>query len=154
MKKLFAFLFIPILAPSAFTQNKAASQPATTVPGAEVAWQPAMLNTMDGTNSFDGVEAYYALTTCTGTEMVLVKIVNHNTYTIKAEWRDLILTQADKQLFRSNQKNFVVLAPKSLASGSCSGNAVQLTLRLSDFGTDAKNFKIFGTSEFDFNAVH
>lgn len=144
MKKLFTLFFSILffaLVQDSFAQNSAPN------------WQPVWLS-IDGTNSFHEVDAYYALTSCGGVETVLIKLVNHNNFSLKAEWKDMVLTLDDKQVFRSKEKNSILLKANSESAGDCSGNNIQLVVKYSDFAIDKKNFKTFITSEFDFSVIH
>jgi hypothetical protein len=109
---------------------------------------------IDGTNGFSGVQAYFKLTTCNGVEQVQVKLVNNNNYAVRAGWRNFIYTNDGKQLSGRVAQDSVNIAAKSEVKADCGVNTPGLVLKLSDFDTDAANFKTFVTGDFDFVIIH
>jgi hypothetical protein len=145
MKKQFSILFSAFLLLGGLAKAQAPDN-----------WHSMGVNIHDGTNRFSGVEGYCELTTCNGVETVLLKLVNLNAYTVKAAWKDMVLTQDDQRLSRinNNTQDSVTIAPGSQVVGDCSSNNSRLVIKLSDFGTDGANFKNFLTGDFDFVIIH
>jgi len=114
-------------------------------------WQPVALTAGGATNA-NGIEATYELASSGGHDVVIVKLVNHNTYAVKATWKDLIITKNGQNLSGNNTQESVTIAPKIRASDDL-GNTVQVTVKLSDFQTNATNFKSFDVSNFDVLSV-
>lgn len=117
-------------------------------------WQMFTLNIHDGTNQVDGVQGFCQVTKCNGTEVVMLKLINLNDYSVKAGWKDLVLTKDDRRLSANVAQDSVTIGPKKEIKGDCTGNTVQLVLKLSDFGTDIDNFKDVIASDFDFVIIH
>jgi hypothetical protein len=109
---------------------------------------------IDGTNGFSGVQAYFKLATCNGVEEVQVKLVNNNNYAVRAGWRNFIYTNDGKQLSGRVAQDSVNIGPKSEVKADCGVNTPGLVLKLSDYDTDAANFKTFVTGDFDFVIIH
>ncbi len=118
-------------------------------------WQLVTLNVHDGTNSWNGVEGYCALTTCNGSPRLLLKLVNNNPYTVRAGWKDCVMIKGDDSRHPGNfVQDSVTIPAKSEISGECGGKHRQLVLDLSDFGTDAEDFNGMVTTDFDFIVIH
>jgi hypothetical protein len=116
-------------------------------------WQPLTLN-INGTNSFDGVEAQYALTSCNNNEFILLQITNHNSYTVKACWKNMVINTEDQKLPYNNTQDSVMIQPNSTVQGQCTGNTGKLVLKLTDFGILKEDFKAFFMNGFDFATIH
>jgi len=114
-------------------------------------WKPLWLST---TNMFKGVEGFFQISACNGTDMVLIKLINHNNFSINSKWKALVITQDGQQHTGKNAQDSLVLAPNSELDGDCSGSKAQLAIKLSDFGTNEGNFKAFMASGFDFEIIH
>ncbi|HXB12368.1 MAG TPA: hypothetical protein VNZ45_10300 [Bacteroidia bacterium] len=114
-------------------------------------WKPLWLST---TNMFKGVEGFYQFSACNGADVLLVKLVNHNNYSVKSNWKALVITQDGQQHSGKNAQDSLVLAPNSELAGDCAGSKAQLSIKLSDFGTNEGNFKAFIASGFDFVIIH
>jgi hypothetical protein len=116
-------------------------------------WHGILLST-DGSNTLNGVKAYYQLTTCDNIEYLFIKLINNNTYTVRAGWKDLIVTKENNRLSGNNAQDSLTIAPHAEIAGDCSGSNPQLVIKLSDFETDALEFKTFLLSRFDFIIIH
>jgi hypothetical protein len=116
-------------------------------------WNGILLST-DGTNGLNGVKAFYKVTTCNNNEVIELKFINTNNYTVKAGWKDIIVTKANNNLSGNDRQDSLTLAPHAEIAGDCSGNNAELTVKLSDFGTDVYDFKTFLASGFDFIVIH
>lgn len=116
-------------------------------------WQGILLST-DGTNALNGVKAYYKVAACNNNEVIMLKFVNTNSYTVKAGWKDMIITKNNNKLTGNNTQDSLTLAPHAEIAGDCSGNNTELTVKLSDFGTDIYDFKTFLATGFDFIIIH
>ena len=144
MKNKFCTLFFAFLLMGGFLKAQSADN-----------WQSMGMNIHDGTNRFSGVEGYCQLTTCNGVETVLLKLVNLNSYAVRAAWKDLILTKDDQRLPGPNTtQDSVTIAPSGQVIGDCSGKNAALVIKLNDFSTDAANFKNIIVSDFDFVIIH
>ncbi len=117
-------------------------------------WQPAQVNVVDGTNSYGSIEVWYSLSGCSGTPTVLLKLVNDNSYPVKVWWKNAVITNDKKSHAGPGEKITLVLKPKSETIGSCNGSIAELQLKLSDFGTDPKNFLRFYTADFGYEEAH
>lgn len=115
-----------------------------------VEWQPVLIS-MDGTNGFQGVDAYYSVSNCVSGDVVFLKLVNNNTYSVKAEWINAIQTKDGKELFGSQVLNKISIAPKSEVKGDCQaqGNTLTLKVNLADYGTKTSNFSTIVGSNFN-----
>jgi len=116
-------------------------------------WQGLYLGSPDGTNSFNGVEAYYTLATCNNTDVILIKLTNHNGYSVKACWQDFVLTNDNKKLSNVSAQDSITIQPQAVVAGDCSGNSGQLVIKLTDFGILKEDFKEFVPAKFDFVIV-
>ena len=118
-------------------------------------WELMTLNANDGTNKVMGVEGYCALTTCNGSPRVMLMLVNKNNYTVKACWKDFVLTKTDEQRHPgANAQDSVIIGANSQVRGDCAENNPHLVLNLSDFGTDADDFSGIITTNFDYVIIH
>ena len=118
-----------------------------------VGWQPLLLNT-DGTTTFDGVEGFYQIITCNSNEEILVMLINHNNYKVKAGWKDFVVAKDEQQLPRSSFQDSITIGPNSELMGECNGKNPQLEMKLTDFGILKEDFQDFVTSNFDFVIIH
>src|ERR1700733_1441095 len=105
-------------------------------------WQPLTLN-INGTNSFDGVESQYVLTSCNNNEFILLELTNHNAYAVKACWKNMVINTEDQKLPYNNTQDSVLIQPNSTVQGQCTGNTDKLVLKLTDFGILKEDFKAF-----------
>ena len=118
-------------------------------------WQTIYL-TPGGGNLMDGVEAYFQLATCNGEQVVYVKFINHNEYSVRLEWFDAIFTQELKWINKDAEENkkSLLIAPKVEAAGKCSGTgSAELIIDLKDFNTDKKEFKRYSAFQLNVLAV-
>src|ERR1017187_9742416 len=106
-------------------------------------WQGLYLGSPDGTNSFNGVEAYYTISTCNNNDVILIRLTNHNAYAVKAGWQDFVMSKDNKKLDRATVQDSVTIQPQSVVAGECAGNSVQLVIKLTDFGILKEDFKEF-----------
>lgn len=114
---------------------------------AQQSWTPVLAN-MDGTNTFKGVEVYYALSTCGNDEVVILKMVNTNAKEVKAQWVTDIITTDDKEHYGNTALVSVKLKANSEVIGNCNTKPVQLVIKLSDFGVAKKDFSTIVASSF------
>jgi hypothetical protein len=110
-------------------------------------WQPLMF--ASGMNSFKGVEGFCTTTNCGGVESILIKWINHNSYPVKAGWKDAVYTLDNRQMNSNTLQDSISLAPNSETAGRCGGDMNQLILKFSYFGTDIKNFNYLIALDFD-----
>lgn len=109
-------------------------------------WNPLWVST---TNRFKGVEGFYQLTTCNGAETVLLKFVNYNPYSVKAVWKDMVVTKTNQQLSGNLPQQSVTIGSNSEVKGDCTSNTIQLVRKLSDFGVTGTNFQALIANNFD-----
>ncbi len=117
-------------------------------------WQGLYLGSPDGTNSFNGVEAYYTISTCNNNDVILIRLTNHNAYAVKAGWQDFVMSKDNKKLDRSTAQDSITIQPQTIVAGDCNGNSVQLVIKLTDFGILKEDFKEFIPAKFDFIIIH
>lgn len=139
MKKIASIFLLSVLSLGIKAQS-------TPTQGADGNWQPVAI-AAGGANTSDGVEVNYLL----GTDVVIVKLVNHSTNPVKVTWKDMIFTK-DGQSLSVNDES-VTIAPKIRVSDD-DGNTVRVTLKLSDFHTNAANFKNFSVADFNVTATN
>lgn len=104
----------------------------------------------------DGVEAYFQLATCNGEQVVYVKFINHNEYSVRLEWFDAVFTQELKWINKDEERNkkSLLIAPKVEAAGKCSGTGnAELIINLKDFIADKKEFKRYSAFQLNVLAV-
>jgi len=109
-------------------------------------WQP--LAFVSGTSTYKGIQAYCMTTTCNGNPVVFIKFVNTNDFSVKAGWKDMIVTKENEQLNGTNLQDSVTIAANSQVAGACSNST--LALKLSDFGTTTADFKYLVAIDFDY----
>lgn len=110
-------------------------------------WQPVLIS-MDGTNGYKGVELYYSLETCNSTDVVKLKLVNTNTFALKAHWITVLVTNSDKELYGKTELVTVQLDANKEYIGTCK-KTDKLTIKLSDYGIKATDLKTMVGSNFD-----
>ncbi len=112
-------------------------------------WQPIFL-LITGDNKMDGIEASFQVNSCNGEDVVYVKFINHNPYTVKLEWFDAIFTQGLKWINKEQEKEkkSLVIAANAEVKGECSDNKYkELVVNLKNFGTDKKDVKRYSSSQ-------
>lgn len=96
-------------------------------------WQPIFL-TPGGGNTVEGVEANFKLATCNGEEVVFIRFINHNEYSVTLEWYDAVYDKEMKFIGRTDEnikKSLKVLAKTEL-KGEC-GAYSELVIKVKDF---------------------
>lgn len=141
MKKITSLVILSMLTLGIKAQNIQTNA----TQGADGNWQPVVLT--GGSNNANGVEASYRLSTSNGNNVVIIKLVNHNTYAVKARWNDIIITKNGQHLSGNNQDS-ATIAPKVRVSDDIP-NTAQVEVKLSDFHIQAPDFKGFTVSGFD-----
>ncbi len=109
-------------------------------------WQPLWLST---TNVFKGIEGFYQLSNCNGSDVVFIKLINHNGFKVKAGWKNVAMDNSGQQKQSASVQDSVTIAPNAQVEGSCTG-AAKLQVKLSDFGITGATFKAFMCSGFDY----
>ena len=112
-----------------------------------VEWTPVLVS-MDGTNTFKGVEMYYSLSNCGGNDVVLVKLINSNAKTVKAQWVNAIVSIDEKEHYGKTKLVSVNLKANSESIGVCNAKPTELVIKLSDYGVSVKDFKTIVGSSF------
>jgi hypothetical protein len=114
-------------------------------------WKPLWLST---TNMFKGIEGFYQSATCNGSEVVLIKLVNHNSYSVKTGWKSMIITNDEQKLYGKTAQDSIIVGSNAEVAGDCSVGNSSLVIKLSDLGAHANNFKAFFASDFDLVVIH
>lgn len=114
-------------------------------------WQPLWLST---SNNFKGIEGYYQVSTCNGSDVVLIKLVNQNNYAVRAGWKDNAIDKNSKFIPSNAIQDSLTLAPNSETVGSCAGNTQNLVVKISSFGITAADFHGLWATNFDYIIVH
>jgi len=108
-----------------------------------------------GTATFNGVEGYYQLTTCNGAPILLLKFVNNNSYSLRAGWRDMIVTKSNSQISGGNLQDSITIAANSTVMGDCNGATPQLFIKMSYFPiSDINDFNYFIALDFGFKKTN
>jgi hypothetical protein len=129
-KYLFSLITISAITVAAFSQER---------------WENGNIRA-DGRTAVDGVEVFYLKTQCQGNDVLFLKLVNHNSYPVKAEWIDSILENDSKWSYSSNEKSKnVTIAASSEVKGSCSGSR-ELIVHLKDLSSNPNLFQYFSAS--------
>lgn len=103
-------------------------------------WRPLWLST---TGYFKGVEGFYQLSGCNGSDVVFIKLINHNSYEIKASWQDLVNNNSN------NHPSSLKIGANLESKGDCTGNNKQLVIKLKDFSISSANFQSLYLKNFD-----
>lgn len=113
-------------------------------------WLPA-LNNVDGTNVFDGVEAFYSFESCGNESYIVIKFINNNSFSVKAIWNhEFVLIDSQSSIIEKD-KSELQIAPASSISGSCNEDLKNLKVKLSDYNINKKNLKTFVANSFELN---
>lgn len=112
-----------------------------------IEWTPILVS-MDGTNTFKGVEAYYTLSNCGGSDVVIIKLKNTNDKTVKAQWVNAIVSADEKEHYGKTKLVSVNLKATSETVGACNAKPTELVVKLSDYGVTLKEFKTIVGSSF------
>jgi len=110
-------------------------------------WTPILVS-MDGTNTFKGVEAYYSLSNCAGSDVLLIKLKNTNDKAVKAQWVNAIVSNDEKEHYGKTKLVSVNLKATSETVGACNAKPTELVVKLSDYGVTLKEFKTIVGSSF------
>jgi len=110
-------------------------------------WTPILVS-MDGTNTFKGVEAYYSLSSCAGSDVLLIKLKNTNDKAVKAQWVNAIVSNDEKEHYGKTKLVSVNLKATSETVGACNAKPTELVVKLSDYGVTLKEFKTIVGSSF------
>lgn len=112
-----------------------------------VEWTPILVS-MDGTNTFKGVEAYYSLSNCGGKDVLIIKLINTNNKAVKAQWVNAIVSNDEKEHYGKTKLVSVNLKATSESVGACNSKPSELIVKLSDYGVTLKEFKTIVGSSF------
>lgn len=112
--------------------------------------------TVSGMNNFGGVEAFYQYVNCDKQDVVLIKFINHNNYSVEIEWNDALFTKELKWV-SNRKKDFrktIILEINETKAGNCSeGGSTQLVVPVHDFIKKPDNFKLFGVKSFKVKSI-
>ena len=136
--KLFAFVFVLFVYRISFAQMTSD-------------WQPIYL-TVGGSNTVNGVSAFFQINICNGADVVYIKFINQNNYPVKLQWYDAVFTQEKKWVNKENpsEKKSLTLNAGSEVKGECSANnSAEVVVPLKDFIDKAENFKRYTASHFE-----
>jgi hypothetical protein len=110
-------------------------------------WTPVLVN-VDGTNTYKGVEMYYSLSNCGGSEVVFLKLVNTNAQAVKAQWVNDVVTNDNAEHYGKTKLVSVSLKPNSEVIGTCDTKIKELSVKLKEFDVEAKDFNTIVGSSF------
>lgn len=110
-------------------------------------WQPVLIS-MDGTNGYKGVEMYYSVEKCNSNDVILLKLVNTNTFALKAHWISVLVTNSDKELYGKTELVTIQLEANKEYIGSCK-KTDKLMIKLNDYGIKGSDLKTMVGSNFD-----
>ena len=105
-------------------------------------WQTIFL-TPGGGNLMDGVEAYFQLSNCNGEDVVYLKFINHNDYSVKLEWFDAACTQQWEWMYKDGEgekKSFFIPAKTEIKGECISTVSTELVVPVKKFVADKKDF--------------
>ena len=118
-------------------------------------WEPVYLQ-VTGANTMDGVDASFRLGKCNNENVVFIKFINHNDYSVKLEWFDAVFTQELKWINKDEErskKNLLIPAGAEV-SGDCSNTvSTVLMINLKSFVADKKEFKRYSSFQLNVLAV-
>ena len=110
-------------------------------------WTPVLVS-MDGTNTYKGVEMYYSLSKCGNKDVVLVKLINTNSNAVKAQWITAVVSNDNKEHYGKTQLVSVNLKANSESVGACNSKPSELVIKLADFGVTSEQFQTIVGSSF------
>jgi len=114
---------------------------------AQTSWAPIGLDVV-GHNTKDGVEASYQLGTCSGLDVVFMKLVNNNNYTITVEWYPAVFTNTLTWIKKETpvDKKSIDINPNAEITGDCSNANPAMMILLTDFPVTVNNFIRYGAT--------
>ncbi len=128
-------------------------------------WQLIGL-TPAGYNIVDGVEALFQINICNGKDIIYVKFINHNTYSVKVEWVDAVFTEEQKWVNKDDvaDKKTLTIPANGEVKGKCANSSTEdlkkegnmnkeLVVYMKNFVADKKDFKLYSASYFKVIAV-
>lgn len=128
-------------------------------------WQLIGL-TPGGYNVLDGVEALFQTNVCDGRDVIYIKFINRNTYSVKVEWADAVFTEQLKWINKDNvaDKKIVTIPANGEVKGECSNSTIEvlkksgnehmeLVIEMKNFVANKKDFKLYSASNFKVIAV-
>jgi len=106
----------------------------------------------DGAKIVKGVEVQSVQSQCDGNDVVFIKMINHNDYEVKFDWKNAMLVN-ESWMDNPNQtvKSSIVIEAKGEVVGSCAGTFTQLVVKVSDFGITLNEMKYFQVTGHDIN---
>lgn len=133
MKKI--HLLVSVFVPVLFLTNISIAQTAAD-------WQLLKLD-IAGHTKIKGVEAYSHSGKCNGEDVVYVKFVNQNEYSVTIKWFDAIQTNEHKWLRKESpsDKKSLTLAASQDVKGDCSAETLtECIINLKDYIDNSNNF--------------
>ena len=125
-------------------------------------WQLIGL-TPGGYNVLEGVEALFQTNVCDGKDVIYIKFINRNTYSVKVEWVYAVFTEELKWINKDNlaDKKTLTIPANGEVKGECSDSATnvlaksgkELVVEMEDFVSNKKDFKLYSASYFKVIAV-
>lgn len=112
-------------------------------------WEPVYLQ-VTGANIIDGVEAFFQTNACNGEDVLCLKFINHNKYSVRLEWFDAVFTQELKWINKdqSENKKSITLPAETEAKGTClNNNYSELTIKVNNFVVGKNDFKRYSASQ-------
>lgn len=125
-------------------------------------WQLIGL-TPAGYNVLDGVEALFQINVCDGKDVIYIKFINRNVYSVKVEWVDAVFTEELKWINKDNvaDKKTLTIPANGEVKGECSNSTTdvlmksgkELVVEMKNFVANKKDFKRYSASFFKVIAV-
>jgi hypothetical protein len=111
-------------------------------------WMP-VLNNYDGTNTNEGIEANYKMSTCNGEAVLLLKFNNTTSKSFKVSWVYFLESNDYQKHYGTVKTSSVVMKANAVVTADCAGAAPDLKVRLSDFGLTPEAFRAVACSNFN-----
>jgi hypothetical protein len=113
-------------------------------------WKPIGLD-VSGKNIQNGVEASYQLSKCNNENLVLIKFINHNTFSVSIEWNDAVFTK-NAQWYRNQKADIrksITISGNEVIFGDCSVNSrKELVINVLDFINEINDFQLYRAISF------
>jgi hypothetical protein len=112
-------------------------------------WKILLLD-VAGHTIVKGVEVYSQTNTCNDDNVVYLKVVNHNPYSVTVKWIDAVRTQEQKWIKKENDadKKSITLEANKEMIGDCLGSYKECIIKLKDFVDKPNNFKDYAVYHF------
>jgi hypothetical protein len=115
-------------------------------------WTPIFL-TVSGNHIVKGLEGYFQKGICNNEDVVFVKFVNTNPYSVALTWYNAVFTHEIKWYYNANDTKSLTVPAATTSEGTCGGEAL-LIIKLSDFISDPNQFKRYCSVELTISPVN